>query len=145
MREARGQDTMTEPQAALDVRPQKMEVAAAWLPPGARVSLHGRLLPSPDLDFGRYAEIGWDAVSGGRVLMVHGTWQALRNGRDVDSRPVWAEAAEILRRAAREGSGPCAVYVVIRERPGYGPPALTAGRVRRETTVQAGAAGEDRQ
>ncbi len=116
----------------LNVSPRKGEVAAAWLPPGARASLHGEPLPALDLDFGWDAEIGWDAVSGGCRLVVHGTWQALRNGRRPASRAVWEHAARLLRKAARDGSGPVVVYVAVEELQEHGRQVLTAVRVRLE-------------
>lgn len=125
---------VTEPQVTLDVRPREMEVAAVWLPPGARVALYGRPLPMPaaDLDFGCYAQVGWDAVSGGCVLMTGGGPRSLSNGRNVDSRPVWDEAAGVLRAAARAGAPPAVVYVVIEKRVRGGQAYLVAVQVRRE-------------
>lgn len=115
---------------SLDVNPRPMEVAAAWLPAGCRVSLRGRDIPNPDLENPRYVVAGWHEVSGGALICVYGGWQGIRNGQRKDSRPVWDEAATFLRQAARQDKGPVAVYVAIESREKYGRAYLVAVRVR---------------
>lgn len=119
---------------SLDVTPRPMEVAAAWLPAGVAVTLHGDPVHAPDPDHVCYAVVGWHRVSGGAVTCVYGNWQGIRNGQDRHSRPVWEEAAKILRQAAGRGV-PCAVYVAVEDQRRYGRRHLTAVRVRREGDV----------
>jgi hypothetical protein len=114
----------------LDVSPRENEVAAVYLPAGARVTLDGAPVPDPGREYARYMVLGWDKISGGARTCTYGGWQGMRNGQDRDSRPVWDDAATFLRVAEREGRGPAVLYVVIEDRPRYGRSRLTAVRVR---------------
>jgi hypothetical protein len=113
----------------LDVSPRPMEVAACWLPAGTRVALDGRSR-TPDRDHACYAVIGWDKLADGAALMVTYSWQGIRNGQDKFSRPVWDQAAKVLRQAERANAGPAVVYVAIEEQVRHGRKYLTAVRVR---------------
>ena len=106
--------------ADLDLTPRDDEVAAAWLPAGYLVTLHGVPVPAPSADYPRYAVVGWRRLSGGALICTYGGWQGIRNGQDKDSRSVWDEAAKILRRAERLDAGPAAVYVTVEDQPRYG-------------------------
>lgn len=118
--------------AVLAVAPLAMEVAAAWLPPGTSLVRDGQVILKPDPELGWYCEAGWDRVSGGCVIVSYMSWQGLRNGKRPASRPAWDEAARVLRRAARDGSGPAVVYVRIEQQEKYGRAVLVAAGTRTE-------------
>jgi hypothetical protein len=117
----------------LDVRPRETEVAACWVPAGTRVTLDGREAALFGLEGFRYLVLGWDKVSGGARVVMYGRWQGIRNGQGKASRPVWEQAAKILRQAERANAGPVVAYVLIEAQfpyPGAARPRLTAVRVR---------------
>jgi hypothetical protein len=95
----------------LDLRPGPADIAAAWVPPGASLTLHGITVETPDIELGHYLAIAGGSLPGAGQLAWRATPQGLRTAMQWSGMAMWEAAARELAKAARESLGPLALYV----------------------------------
>jgi hypothetical protein len=134
----------------LELHSRPADIAAAWLPAGASLTLRGIAVETPDIEVGYYLAVSGRSLPGAGRLVWRATAQGLRTAMLWSGMAMWEVAARDLARAARESLGPLALYVEHEETltrpwegrscsPEYG---WRATRIRRDPTIST--AGEAR-
>jgi hypothetical protein len=113
--------------ALVTVSPRPLEVALAWLLPGALIQIAGR--PGPERVPSPLAEVPGSEMGYGAYLLSYWGPRSVGIGRRRWDRPMWAQAGRQLEAGGR---GSPVLYVVHEPADWYGRPVLKATRIRRE-------------